>query len=301
MDDLESSDPNKALHGNRMKAFMKDARKGYMGNKYFEDYVFAAWKDYNEEFRYHLPIINACSNLSLDYTHMEYTTGNNINWQMLNDRILNRAPYTGPKYMRYPVQIENSNRVITSQFLELRNVGTSPHVGTDFRAGMGDKCLAVCDGEITEISNSGVHRMVLTFFRDDIRHEVHYIHGQAKVGLGPVQEGQHIYTAWNYGTGSPHLHLEFYRGARRGTELLFERNFDYRHNILDYIQPPYIIKARSENTSTFPGMIVPFSLPANNMEVPEGSNIFYRGITGQPRTDGRIWNYVNRTSNSGTE
>ena len=97
-----------------------------------------------------------------------------------------------------------TNTVIrTSTYMEIRTIGTSPHVGIDYRAKIGTKFYSLGDGVVSEIGTykSGIKYITVTYKGGD---KVRFLH-ISKVADGlvvgsKVTEGQQLGLTGNSGT-----------------------------------------------------------------------------------------------------
>ncbi len=99
----------------------------------------------------------------------------------------------------------------TSTYREIRNVGTSPHIGIDYRASVGTAFYSLGDGTVSAIgeTSGGAKYITVEYANGD---NVRFLHisGTAeglKVG-SPVKEGQQLGLTGATGTKQPHLHVD---------------------------------------------------------------------------------------------
>ncbi len=131
----------------------------------------------------------------------------NIEWPLKGASAQNKADAPGGGYGL-------TNTVIrTSTYQEIRSVGTSPHIGIDYRAAIGTPVYSLGDGEVTGMSTTGSGIIILEVryggeTGDKIRflHLSEYAEG-IEVGY-KVKEGQIIAYTGNSGGYPEHLHID---------------------------------------------------------------------------------------------
>jgi RHS repeat-associated protein len=104
--------------------------------------------------------------------------------------------------------------VRTSTYNEIRNIGTSPHVGIDYRAAIGTEFHSLGDGKVVDIGTQakggakGAKYITVEYGNGD---RVSFVHIKSTAeGLkkgDKVYEGQVLGLTGNTGSKHPHLHL----------------------------------------------------------------------------------------------
>ncbi|HLO85034.1 MAG TPA: M23 family metallopeptidase [Nostocaceae cyanobacterium] len=96
---------------------------------------------------------------------------------------------------------------VNSEFFKIRNVGSSPHVGTDYLAKYGSNVYSYGDGSIVSTGENSAGKFVtVKYGNGDVVNFMHLSEtGSFKVGEN-IYEGQILGQSGTYG-GGPHLHV----------------------------------------------------------------------------------------------
>lgn len=132
-----------------------------------------------------------------------------IEWPVKGNSAVNKRDYSDGAW-----SLQNTV-VRTSTYNEIRNIGTSPHVGIDYRAAAGTQFYSLGDGKVVDIGTQGsggakgAKYITVEYANGD---KVSFVHISSttdglKVG-DQVYEGQVLGLTGETGaTGRPHLHL----------------------------------------------------------------------------------------------
>lgn len=100
-----------------------------------------------------------------------------------------------------------ANPYVTCWYGKIRNIGTSPHIGMDFRGRIGDKFYCPIAGIVTEIVRGGA--ISIHIAGGIIMRIIHVSAQGIKVG-DTVKAGQIIAFSDGSGTSQPHFHVDMY-------------------------------------------------------------------------------------------
>lgn len=158
-----------------------------------------------------------------------------IDWPLAGYMAVNKKDYSNGGW-----SLKNAV-VRTSLYMEERNIGTSPHIGIDYRAAIGTPVYSLGDGKVVDIgqTTNGIKFITIEYGNGDMLRFMHMnsISSDMKVG-GRVFEGQIIGESGNSGTYKkrdgtrqnyqPHLHVDAVdkEGNRIDPEATKYGNFD---------------------------------------------------------------------------
>lgn len=125
---------------------------------------------------------------------LKYTDINGfIEWPLSGTKAQNKSDYNG-----------QANTIVrTSTYGERRNIGTSPHIGVDYRAGTGATFYSLGDGTVSDIgkTKSGIRYITIEYGNGDKVRFMHISSVANKIGIGTnVSEGQPLGQTGNTGT-----------------------------------------------------------------------------------------------------
>jgi murein DD-endopeptidase MepM/ murein hydrolase activator NlpD len=146
---------------------------------------------------------------------LKYTDINGyIEWPVKGNQAVNKSDYSNGAWGL------NNTVVRTSTYGEVRNIGTSPHIGIDYRASKGTSFYSLGDGTVNEIgtTSKGIKYVSVKYSNGDV---VRFMHMNSFAeGL---EQGQKVYegqilgetgsSGWYYSNGEkknylPHLHID---------------------------------------------------------------------------------------------
>jgi RHS repeat-associated protein len=128
----------------------------------------------------------------------------NIEWPLKGTKVANKSDLPGGKG-------DENTIVRTSTYKEIRNVGTSPHIGIDYRASIGTPVYSLGDGVVSGMytTNSGIVILQVTYGDGDKLRFLHLSAYAQGVEVGSqVKEGQVIAYSGNSGGYPAHLHVD---------------------------------------------------------------------------------------------
>lgn len=132
-----------------------------------------------------------------------------IEWPVKGNSAVNKKDYSDGAWSL-------TNTVVrTSTYNEIRNIGTSPHVGIDYRAAIGTQFYSLGDGKVVDIGTQskggakGAKYITVEYSNGDRVSFVHISSTADGIKVGDqVYEGQVLGLTGETGaTGRPHLHL----------------------------------------------------------------------------------------------
>ncbi len=140
----------------------------------------------------------------------------NIEWPLRGNSVTNKSDHADGAWGL-------TNTVVrTSTYREIRSLGTSPHIGIDYRASIGTNIYSFGDGVVTDIgiTNSGIKYIKVRYANGDVLRFIHLSSVAEGLEIGSaVLEGQVIAYSGNSGTYyskklgkrvnyHPHLHVD---------------------------------------------------------------------------------------------
>ncbi|QKJ31795.1 peptidoglycan DD-metalloendopeptidase family protein [Mucilaginibacter mali] len=148
-----------------------------------------------------------------------------IPWPLKGYAIVNKKDVTNGGW-----NLKNT-LVRTSTFLEIRNIGTSPHVGIDYRASIGTPFYSLGNGVVSSIGAikrggaKGAKFIEIKYGNGDKIRFLHlsYINKDLKEGT-PVYEGQELGKTGDTGAKFAHLHVD---GKNKKGEMINPENRNY--------------------------------------------------------------------------
>lgn len=156
--------------------------------------------------------------------------------------------------LAFPVSGKKSN--IGSYWGDERDGGRRKHEGIDIFANKGTPVVAISDGKIIAVDNSGIGGKTVYLQPDDRSWYAYYAHlDQQHVVYGQtVKKGQIIGTVGNTGnaaTTPPHLHFGIYTDNGAVDPLPYVKNAEVVTNPLPAEKAtPTVVKSSSKKTST---------------------------------------------------